>query len=146
MRKPIILYIAPNRRSVELFLDTTLAQIKNELVSKVNPSTKTIETKDYIVKAITLENYRNSHGLYPIKYFLQSGCTLVTRISLISPMFFALQTIKDHFLPDTKEITLEQMINIINGDSEYCTDFTEPNCVCEFGEDVSDADNGKRNQ
>ena len=115
MRKPIILYIAPNRRSVEWFLNTTLSQIKNELVLKVNPSTKTIETKDYIVKAITLENYHNSCGLYPIEYFLQSECILATRISLIEPMFFALQTIKDHFLPYTQEINLEQLIYILNG-------------------------------
>ena len=134
MRKPIILYIAPNRKSVELFLGTTLAQIKNEFVLEVNPSTKTIETKDYIVKAIALENYHVSYGLYPIKYFLQSECALVMRISLISPMFFALQTIKDHFLPDTKEITLEQMINILNGDSEFCANFTEPECCHKFVE------------
>mgnify|MGYP004642731577 CR=1 FL=1 len=138
MRKPIILYIAPTRRDAELFLRTTLFQIKNELVLKTNFSTKTIETKDYIVKAIAIADYRISHGLYPIKYFLQSECTFEMRISLISPMFFALQTIKDHFLPDTKEITLEQMINILNGDSEHCADFTEPECCCEFWERKED--------
>lgn len=104
MRKPIILYIAPTRRDVELFLRKTLFQIKNELVLKTNFSTKTIETKDYIVKAIAIADYHISHGLYPIKYFLQSECTFAMRISFISPMFFALQTIKDHFLPCTKEI------------------------------------------
>lgn len=118
MRKPIILYIAPTRIDAELFLRTTLFQIKNELVLKTNFSTKTIETKDYIVKAIAIEDYRISHGLYPIKYFLQSEYALVTQISLISPMFFALQTIKDHFLPDTQEINLEQLISILNGSDE----------------------------
>ena len=72
MRKPIILYIAPTRRDVELFLRTKLFQIKNELVLKTNFSTKTIETKDYIVKAIAIADYHISHGLYPIKYFQQS--------------------------------------------------------------------------
>lgn len=118
MRKPIILYIAPTRRDVELFLRTTLFQIKNELVLKTNFSTKTIETKDYIVKAIAIADYHISHGLYPIKYFLQSECTFTMRISLISPMFFALQTIKDHFLPCTQEINKEQLISILNGIDE----------------------------
>lgn len=138
MRKPIILYIAPTRIDAELFLRTTLFQIKNELVLKTNFSTKTIETKDYIVKAIAIADYHISHGLYPIKYFLQSEYALVTQISLISPMFFALQTIKDHFLPDTKEITLEQMTNILNDDSEDYTNYTETECCHEFREGVDD--------
>ena len=33
-----------------------------------------------------------------------------------------------------------------NGDSEHYADFTEPDCVCEFWEDVSDANSRKRNQ
>ena len=33
-----------------------------------------------------------------------------------------------------------------NGDSEHCADFTEPDCVCEFWEDISDANSRKRNQ
>ena len=118
MRKPIILYIAPTGIDAELFLRTKLFQIKNELVLKTNFSTKTIETKDYIVKAIAIADYHISHGLYPIKYFLQSEYALVTQISLISPMFYALQTIKDHFLPDTQEINQEQLISILNGIDE----------------------------
>lgn len=36
-----------------------------------------------------------------------------------------------------------------NGDSEHCADFTEPDCVCEFWEDVEDdrkrsKENGRR--
>lgn len=115
MRKPIILYIAPTRRDTELFLRKTLFQIKNELVLKTNFSTKTIETN---LKAIAIADYHISHGLYPIKYFLQSECTFAMRISFISPMFFALQTIKDHFLPCTQEINQEQLISILNGINE----------------------------
>lgn len=110
MRKPIILYIAPTRRDVELFLRKTLFQIKNELVLKTNFSTKTIETKDYIVKAIAIADYHISHGLYPIKYFLQSECTFAMRISFISPMFFALQTIKDHFCHVHRKLTKNSLL------------------------------------
>lgn len=62
MRKPIILYIAPTRRDVELFLRTTLFQIKNELVLKTNFSTKTIETKDYIVQTLRDQSFVASFG------------------------------------------------------------------------------------
>lgn len=133
MRKPIILYIAPDYKNADFFLSVILARIKPVLVLRMSHQEKTFETTDYIVKAVSITDCHKVIGVYQIKYFLQSKKKFEICIESIENLYYSLQEIKARLSIDAEEITIDELVSILDAfeDKQYC-------CTCKW----YDVDNG----
>lgn len=116
-----IIYVAVDHKDANEFLKKTQEIIGNKTEATINLRQKTLETPDFFIEAKTLINdgiIRN----YRAKYIVLSNRTFETSINEICKWDSSLKQIKANLLFNVRQISMEQLSNILRAISEkHCS-------------------------
>ena len=116
MRKQKIIYIAVDNKDANCFLDELCNPgIITDSYLRVDRKSKTLETSNYQVIAVSLSGYRTFAPMSLIDFYLYSGKNLTTQLALLENRYDELQVIKMYLSIFSKEIDMERLIDILNG-------------------------------
>ena len=125
MRKQEIIYIAVDNKDADYFLERLCDPgIITDPCLRVDKRKKTLETSNYEVIAVPLLNFCRFTPISPIEYYLQSDKPFTTQLSLLENRYDELQMIKMRLSTSAKEIDIEKLVYILNGERSVEDDRT----------------------
>lgn len=114
MNRTVILYIAVDCKDASSIFDSIRENIRNPESIKFDRQYKTIQNSRYFVEICTLNNIKRS--LFRADYFLQSNKTFSIRMNEIERLSDNLRIAKFYIRPNSVEINMRYLINMLNGD------------------------------